>query len=269
MTLTTPTEKNILIIGVDSQIGHALSVYLHAIGIPCVGTSRKKQHISQNIYFFDFADPDFNVFDQRFSHAIICAGVTNIAECESDPIGCKQINVIHTTALIDILNRNGTFVIYLSSNAVFNGNKPFYRYDDVTSPETKYGAYKCEVEDYLAANSPENNCVLRLTKVISITTPFIERWHQQAKAGQAITAFTNRFVSPIDINEVIRTIHRLIEIKPRGLFQLGNQKEYSYYQYAQVLFQDRPDMLDLLVPTEDPLSVEKQSYNSLHTFLPD
>ena len=180
MTTTPSAHEKVLIIGMDSQIGSALSVYIKSNHISHFGTTRKPQNASTEVYLFDLEHPDFSVFNQAFTHAIFCAAVTNIAKCENDPNRCRQINVVNTIRLIELLNKDGTFIIYLSSNAVFNGEKPFYNYDDATFPATTYGLYKCEVENYLALNTPENNCVLRLTKVISPSTPFINQWQELA-----------------------------------------------------------------------------------------
>ena len=73
-------------------------------------------------------------------------------------------------------NSNGSFIIYLSSHAVFNGEKAFYNHNDTTCPITVYGKHKNEVENYLTKNIKKNSCILRLTKVITNNTPFNKKW---------------------------------------------------------------------------------------------
>jgi dTDP-4-dehydrorhamnose reductase len=163
-------QENVLIIGVDSQIGIALKNYLTTKKITVFGTTRKKENTNLNTYYFDLEKPDFEIFTNKISSVVFCAATTNIAECEKDPQKHQAINVTNTIKTIEKLAQNNSFVIYLSSNAVFDGKKAFYKNKDKTCPTTLYGKFKTEVEEYLTTELENNSCVLRLTKVITKNT---------------------------------------------------------------------------------------------------
>lgn len=260
-------QESVLIIGVDGNIGSALKNCLTSKKIPVFGTTRKKEHINQNTYYFDLEKPDFEIFTNKFTAVVICASTTNISTCEKEPQKHKAINVTNTIKIIEKLVQNNSFVIYLSSNAVFNGEKSFYKNNDKTCPTTFYGKFNTEVEEYLTTKLENNSCVLRLTKVISKNTPFIERWKIAANAGKSIKTFTNKFLSPVDIENVVDNIRLLIEKKRTGIYQYGGSEEISYTEYAKRYFQNDKSALKLISAETDDTE-NKITYNSLSTHLP-
>ena len=74
-------QENVLIIGVDSQIGSALKNHLTIKKITVFGTTRKKERANLNTYYFDLEKPNFEIFTNKFTSVVVCAATTNIAEC--------------------------------------------------------------------------------------------------------------------------------------------------------------------------------------------
>lgn len=263
-----PNKPNVLIVGADSQIGSALKDHLIQKDIVVFGTTRKKETANEIIYYLDLENPEFDALNEKFDSVVVCAATTSIAKCEEAPQKYKNINVTNTIKLIDKLAANGSFVIYLSSNAVFDGKKPFYKNTDKTCPVTLYGKFKNEVEEHLTNNLADRSCVLRLTKVITQNTPFIERWKSDSNNGLKIKTYVNKLLSPIHIDDVIETIQLLIQKKSKGIYHLGGDEEISYTEYAKLLFKDRPLALDLISAEVEPSINDQLTHNSLMTQLP-
>ena len=110
-------------------------------------------------------------------------------------------------------------------------------------------------------------CILRLTKVITESSQFIQNWINAAEKGEEIKAFSNKFISPINIKDVIDSIMILVERKKSGIFQLGGNEEISFFDYANKIFSSNPKIMSQIVDTLsiDPANLQ---YNSLITFLP-
>lgn len=136
--------KKILIVGVDSFIGNSLFNYLIKKKIATTGTTRRKETLDQNRIYFDLEKPDFDILKNKFSTVIICASITNILECTNKQVESKNINVKNTIKLIKALSEEKIFIIYLSSNAVFDGKKKYYKVSDKTCPLNIYGKMKVE-----------------------------------------------------------------------------------------------------------------------------
>ena len=89
-------KSPILIIGSQSKIGTALIQDFEKEDIIYKCTSRDKNLVDKNNFFFDLADPDYDFLENNFSAVIICAGTTNIQECEHDNGKLKKANVDNT-----------------------------------------------------------------------------------------------------------------------------------------------------------------------------
>ncbi len=267
----SPPKKNtvgVLIIGSDSQIGSALNEYLIKNNIATTGTTRRKEKTNKNTLYLDLENPNYDLFNVKYDSVVICAATTNIAQCEKEPNKHKIINVTNTIKLIEKLAGNGSFIVYLSSNAVFNGEKAFYKHNDTTCPVTTYGKFKNEVEDYLTENLKKNSCILRLTKVITKNTSFIERWVNEAAANLNIRTYTNKLLSPINIENVVDALESLITQQRFGIYHLGGSIEISYADYAKDYFKNNPQALKLLSEDLETTENNKITHNSLSTHLP-
>ena len=261
-------QESVLIVGINSQIGHELRNYLTTKHIAVFGTTRQKEDLDANTYYFDLEKPDFKVFTNKFSSVVVCAGINNIAECEKKPRKNRLVNVTNTIKLIEHLVQNNSFVIYLSSSTVFSGKTPFNKHNDKTCPRNLLGRFKIEVEEYLTTNLGHKSCVLRLTKVITKNTPFIERWENDANAGKSIKTLTNMFFSPVNIENVVHSIELLIKQKQTGIYQLGTNEEISYTDYAKKYFQHNASALKLITAVDGDIN-HTISHNSLRPHFPN
>jgi len=262
------SKKTILIVGIDSEIGSELKKLTLKNDFNVEGTSRRNNLIHKKKSFFDLQEPNFASIDKHFDCVIICAAMTNIAECEENPNLCKRVNLINTIGLIDNAVANDSFVIFLSSNAVFDGTQSYYKHTDETNPITEYGKCKKAVEDHIKNNINKKGCVIRFTKVISKKTPFIKRWESESEKGLFIKAYSNKLISAISIGSVVSAIQLLINTKKSGIFQLGGSEEVSYFNYAQSYFKGRPDSLKLIKVQKDRAHTKSIRFNSLATYLP-
>ena len=145
-------KENVLIIGGDGQIGSELYSYLKKNNINTFKTSRNTKLINEKTFYFDLEKPSYEFLQNQFTAVVICASATNISSIEKQPRKFRNVNVVNTINLIKELSKNKIFIIFLSSNNVFDGKKQFYKYSDKTSPISKYGKFKCEVEEYLNYN---------------------------------------------------------------------------------------------------------------------
>tara|TARA_B100000795_G_scaffold258266_1_gene232225 strand:- start:1866 stop:2654 length:789 start_codon:yes stop_codon:yes gene_type:complete len=259
-------SKKILIVGIYSEIGTALNKLLLQNGYIVEGTSRDKKKLATGVSFFDLKDPDFKLIDKNYECVIICAGVNSIIECENNYSESEKINVTNTIKLISNAIRNNSFVVFLSSSTVFDGEKEFYKYTAKTNPKNNYGKFKETVEEYIIKKN--NCCVLRLTKVMSKKTPILRKWDNNLKQGLPIKVFSNLFISPISIDEVVSSIQILIVKRKSGIFQLGGSKEFSYFEFANFYFKNFPYSSEL-IKKDFNKSVNLIKYNSLKTYLPN
>ena len=73
----------------------------------------------------------------------------------------KQLNIMSTKSISKLMDQNGGFVLYISTDYVFDGCHPPYRTSDVPKPLNEYGISKREGEISVLENC-RSSCVLRV-----------------------------------------------------------------------------------------------------------
>jgi len=258
-------KRKILIIGIDSMVGKILKLNLESCGFEVYGTSRRI-YAEQNLYFLDLNSHEFELPPNFFDFAIFCAGETSVKKCEEYYNETRKINVENTIQLISYLTNRGVFIVFISSNKVFDGSQPFCTPEHLTNPITNYGRFKLEVEDYLIAKRVPSS-ILRLTKVLSPNSGVLEEWHHCLAKNIAINAYIDVLVSPIGLPQVAEAVFSIISSEKMGVFHLGGKFETSYFELAKQYFKNNSEALQLINPVSSNLS-RKGKHNSLSTYLP-
>jgi dTDP-4-dehydrorhamnose reductase len=81
--------------------------------------------------------------------------------CDTDPAATTALNVDATRAVVDAARESGAWVLYISTDYVFDGTRPPYRIDDPTNPINHYGRTKLQGEVATLQSDPQN-CALRI-----------------------------------------------------------------------------------------------------------
>jgi dTDP-4-dehydrorhamnose reductase len=230
-----PAEKNassVLIVGSDGLIGAALMEQLEREGICAQGTTRRRESVNETHSFLDLSEnvEEWQMHGQP-SVAVICAGVTKIESCRLDPVSTARVNVQAISRLADKLTNEGIFVIYLSTNQVFDGSIPNQLADDQSSARTEYGKQKAEVERYLLSLGHAAS-IVRLTKVLQPQTPLLRSWLCALRAGEAIRPFADMVMSPIPLSFTMKVLLNLIETRLPGVIQVSGGMDVTYAQVA-------------------------------------
>ena len=159
------------------------------------------------------------------------------------------------------------FIIYLSSNLVFSGEKGFYSINDELNPKTNYGKFKLLIEQLLVNEALSKFAVLRMTKVVSEKSNESFPWQIDIKEGGIVEMYTNVMLAPVSMNEVADAILAILRSTQSGFFQISADQEISYYRYAKNWALKNDFNPNLIIPTicMDPI-VSK--HNSLLTYLP-
>lgn len=161
--------------------------------------------------------------------AILLFGVTAIDDCARDPLGSAQINVGGTLRVIDELRGLGITPVFVSSDAVFDGGKPWNREDDLARPILTYGRQKLEVEKFIATLAPPW-LVVRLPKLVSEDCDprcIVTGWIKALVLEGEIFCATDQYFTPAAAMDAAEAIAELIRGSAHGLFHLGGPDRLS------------------------------------------
>lgn len=166
---------DLLIVGGDSSIAKCYINFCKNNFLNFEYTSRRKNSLD-NALFLDLKDPDFKVFNKkRFDFTVFFASIANIDFCEKNKKESYLVNVENTQKTLHEVSKVSKRVLFISSNCVFDGKKPFVTIHDKTNPLNEYGKQKLEVEKWMRLNL-SNASVLRLSKVIHPYFNLINEW---------------------------------------------------------------------------------------------
>jgi dTDP-4-dehydrorhamnose reductase len=223
--------RNPLIIGGNGTVSRALAARLKKAGLTPRLTTRRKDD-GEGIYL-DLASPPSEWPDLPEADVVFfCAGMTKLETCEDNPAATRQVNVEHMQELADRVDQKGGFVIFLSSNQVFDGSKPFRLATESVCPLNEYGRQKAIFEKWLLSR-PRPGAVLRLTKIIENgTMPIFEQWKEKLEANRIIKAFYDLRFAPLPLNSVLDGMMDLALRKRSGTYHLSGLDDISYYDLA-------------------------------------
>ncbi|GFP85970.1 methionine adenosyltransferase 2 subunit beta [Phtheirospermum japonicum] len=138
---------------------------------------------------------------------INCAALSVPRVCEMDSEAAMSINV--PTSLVKWLSSfgEGTLMIHLSTDQVYEGTKSFYKEEDETVPVNVYGKSKVEAERYISANC-ENFAMLRSSIIYGPQTisPVQKSLPIQ---GEALDFFHDEFRCPVFVKDLVAVIQIL------------------------------------------------------------
>lgn len=224
-----------LVVGGDGLIGRALARRLDGEGRTVLATTRRHGCAAARRPHLELAqDPSAWTPPQPVSVAFLLAAAANQLSCCADPAASRRINVDHTVALARRLVELGAFVVFTSTNLVFDGEEARYQTCAAPHPTSEYGRQKAEAEQALLALVPRV-AVVRLTKVLAAEMPLIGRWVESLKAGQPVEAFTDLICAPMPVDFVAEALARIGAQGKGGLFHLSGADEVSYADLARSL----------------------------------
>lgn len=219
----------ILVVGIDGLIGGELHRSLTRAGADVVGTSRRPDGKTIRL---DLDEPDAFVVPEGVRTAVLCAGIGGLKQCADDPAGTSRINVDSTAKIARRVAAAGGAVIYLSTNLVFDGGKPFVPADEPVRPCCEYGRQKARLEDELRG---PRFAGVRLTKVMETLGPRFKAWKQTLLGGGEAWASPLLRFSPVPVKEVSAALAELALNFQPGVFHVSGDRDFSYFEAAKEL----------------------------------
>lgn len=259
---------DVLIIGGDSMIGHALAQKLEVSGVTVAATSRRHDRGPKDI-FLDLAEPKeaWPTLPQAKVWVFVAA-IARLAACRKDPQASYRVNVSAVEALLSCAAAQKARSVFLSSDQVFDGHQPHRSEDDPTCPRSEYGRQKATSEKIVHMASKEN-LIIRLTKVLAPNDDLFVSWRDALSRGEQISPFTDKTFAPVSLSTVVDGIVAAIQQKISGTLQFSGPTDTTYakaaYDFASIAHA-RPELVapvasaDLGIPPE-----ERPAFTSLDT----
>lgn len=231
-----------VVFGADGYIGSYIYGQLKKDGFCAVGTTRRQSETKCDLIYYDIQKRDINqilpTVCETEKVAIICIAESNIDRCYENYGYAYEINVNATKRLIHQLSENDFYIIYFSSDNVFNGESGNYTEESLRCPVNKYGMMKAEMEQYLLEKIPKV-CILRISKVLSTyrtkQNAFTE-WEEGVNEGKVWCIRGNR-LNFVCIDDVYRACLLAAENRLTGLYDVVGDETYSRAELAEMFYE--------------------------------
>ena len=203
--------------------------------------------------------PDFDICDrQQVSKAvdsadviINCAAYTNVEKAESEEEIAFRVNADAVGMLGRVAADNGTPVIHISTDFVFDGqlDRP-YSEEDQTNPISAYGRSKLAGEQRLMESSADA-CIIRVQWTYGHNgTNFIRKLLDFASARNSLKVVDDQQGAPTSTLEVASAICRIILRVgkfPQGIYHFAASGYATRYETAKYIF-DRMGLAAEVLP---------------------
>ena len=187
----------------------------------------------------DFDMLDRTVKDIRPDAILHTAALTDVDLCEREKELAMKVNYEATVRLASLAKECGAFMVYISTDYVFDGNKGLYKEDDAPNPMNQYGYSKLKGEE-ATKQIAEQSCIVRAS-VIYGSRPsggkvnFALWLIEKLRKNERVDVLGDQHVSPTLSSGLAETLGEVIQRRLTGIYHLSGATRVSRYEFAQRL----------------------------------
>jgi len=166
------------------------------------------------------------------------ASIGSVDYAERHPEETWAVNVEGTRHVLDAAMAVGAHLIFVSSNAVFDGTRAPYREEDPVCPVNTYGRFKVEAEQLVAGQSAIPVTIVRPILMYGWHHP-TERVNpvtwilRELSQGKTVPVVTDVYTNPLWAPSGARAIWRMVAQRVTGIFHLAGRDRVDRYTFAQ------------------------------------
>lgn len=259
-------KTTVLVTGGNGQLGQSI----HSIAY---------QFPTLNFIFVDKSTLDItnaNVVLDFFKMHVInwcinCAAYTAVDNAEENKELAHQVNVSGARNIADACQKNGSKLIHISTDFVFDGlkNTP-YKETDVVNPQGIYGVTKLDGETEVQKYCPSHFIIRTSWLYSEFGHNFIKTMLRLASERDTLKVVDDQIGSPtyaVDLAEVL--IQIILDNKTNyGVFHYSNQGEISWFEFAKTIFEltKRKVILESILTEDYPTLAKRPKYSVLDTY---
>jgi dTDP-4-dehydrorhamnose reductase len=173
----------------------------------------------------------------KFDVVIHTAGIASVDYVKNNYSESLESNIVGTLNISSACRKNGSYLIYISSNAVFDGTSPPYDETSIPKPINEYGEIKLECERLIEKTIP-SSCIIRPILMYGWNYPEgrsnpVTWVLEQIIKGQRIKVVNDVWENPLYNIDAAKAIWRAVQLKPAGKIHLAGPEVVNRYQLAR------------------------------------
>jgi len=179
-----------------------------------------------------------NVLSEKNPDIVIHLGaMTAVDLCETQQDNALKINSHATEILAKECSKINSFMVYVSTDYVFDGNTGMYEENDTTNPLGFYGKSKLLGEKSIQ-NFSSNWCIARTSTPFGLhpTKKSFPIWViENLQKQKQIDVLTDQFTSPTYVPSLSRMLIEISERHLTGIIHVAGASKISRYEMASLV----------------------------------
>lgn len=200
------------------------------------------------------------------------ASLTDVDKCELNKELAWKVNVEGTNNIASATETSNAFLLYISTDYVFNGEKGGYSETDTPSPINYYGLTKLKAEENVK-NIANEYCIARPSVIYGANpasgkTNFALWLLNKLKNGEPARIVTDQWNSPTLNTSLAEMTLEIIERKLTGIYHLSGATRISRFDFAKQLaktFSLDQSLVTPITSAEFPQPAKRPRDSSLDT----
>ena len=155
-------------------------------------------------------------------------------ECQSSPASCWKVNVGATRSILKAAERSKSYLIYISTDFVFDGEEGPYDETATPNPVNLYGESKLLAEE-MVQMSRLHWCIIRTVLVYGEKVPGgrsnIVLWaKEKLEAGEKIKVVNDQVRTPTYVDDLAKGILLAIMKHAKGIYHISGKDTCTPYE---------------------------------------
>jgi dTDP-4-dehydrorhamnose reductase len=239
--------KKVFITGAEGTLGTELQKQLNEHNISYVAVDREIDVCHYDKVFR-------SILNSKADVVIHCAAMTDVARCEIERDRAYQVNVIGTTTVAEVCYDLGKFMLCLSSDYVYKGDKPYtgdgkegnYEVHDRLDPINYYSFTKAVGDTAVQQRLPYSSLIVRTSFKKKGPWPYPK-------------AFIDQYTSRDTVDVIADQILQCLFGSHTGVVHLGTERKTVYELAKRQSPEVEPisieDIKDVVLPRDTSLKL--------------
>jgi len=178
------------------------------------------------------------------------AAITDVDRCEIERDLAMKVNAESTKVIAEISRKIEAFLIYISTDYVFDGEKGMYSENDGTNPINFYGYTKLLGEKFCRDFCIARTCVIYGVREAGEKTNFALWLIKKLERGESVKVVTDQFVTPTLNTNLAKMLLDIAEKRFQGIFHLSGATRLSRFDFAKELAREFGFDENLIIPAK-------------------
>ena len=228
---------SVLVTGASSLPGFRTAELLSLRGFKVLaGFHSRKENLNCEPLMLDVRDVNAlsKIFERYKPRIVIhAAAYGDVDGCEKDREKAWEVNVIGSINVMKLAAKYSEYVIYISTDYVFDGERGGYSEDDPPNPVNYYGLTKlCGEAVFKSSTIPA--AIVRCSSIYGLgpgRMNFAKYIIKELSEGREVKALIDQFTTPTQASLLAEAIAELIEKRLEGVFHIVGERT-SRYDFA-------------------------------------